>query len=126
MRLIDVATLEIKTFSENDIPEYAILSHTWGADEVTYQEMSLITRMRLMSDAYDSQATQDESSNPMMLAAVEMLVRGNWSPGSSLPDLSEEALMKRYGYAKIVNSARIASELGYQWIWIDTYVNHYL
>ncbi|KAF2164257.1 hypothetical protein M409DRAFT_68112 [Zasmidium cellare ATCC 36951] len=37
MRLIDVRTLEIKTFGDKP-PPYAILSHKWGAEEVTYQE----------------------------------------------------------------------------------------
>lgn len=126
MRLLDVDTLEIKTFSENNLPEYAILSHTWGPDEVTYQELSLILRLRSMSDICDSQATEtagtgnDNSSTAVLLAAMEMLVRGNWAYGSSLPDISEETLMKRYGYAKIVNSAKEAKKLGYQWIWIDT------
>jgi len=129
MRLIDVHTLEITSFSDNNVPEYAILSHTWGATEVTYQEMSLITRMRSLSTTFDSQATEttQEANNSsvgahptFMLAAIELLVRGNWSPGSSLPDLSEEGLMKREGYGKIVYSARKAKELGYSWIWCDT------
>ncbi|TRX91848.1 hypothetical protein FHL15_007167 [Xylaria flabelliformis] len=37
MRLIDVETLELKEFF-NDVPRYAILSHTWGNEEVTFQE----------------------------------------------------------------------------------------
>ncbi|KAF2027725.1 HET-domain-containing protein [Setomelanomma holmii] len=40
MRLIDAHTLEIHEFlSEDAIPDYAILSHTWGQDECTLQEM---------------------------------------------------------------------------------------
>jgi hypothetical protein len=129
MRLIDVDTLTIKSFSDNNVPEYAILSHTWGSDEITYQEMSLITRMRLLSSACDSQVTETTqdaangygfTNSTLMLAAIEMLVRGNWSPGSSLDGLSEESLMRREGYAKIACSARKAKELGYEWIWIDT------
>ncbi|KAH8163773.1 hypothetical protein CIB48_g4466 [Xylaria polymorpha] len=37
MRLIDVQTLELKEFF-HDIPPYAILSHTWGHEEVTFRE----------------------------------------------------------------------------------------
>jgi hypothetical protein len=128
MRLIDVDTLDIKFFGDDDVPEYAILSHTWGADEVTYQEMILITRMRSLSSAISSQSTETTQdfaggffgSNALMLAAVELLVKGNWSPGSSLADLSEDALMRREGFAKIVHAARTAKELGYSWIWCDT------
>ncbi|RWA08664.1 hypothetical protein EKO27_g6456 [Xylaria grammica] len=42
MRLIDVKTLELKEF-HHDIPPYAILSHTWGHEEVTLQEYLLAT-----------------------------------------------------------------------------------
>ncbi|KAI1749132.1 HET-domain-containing protein [Xylaria castorea] len=37
MRLIDVENLELKEFF-NSVPPYAILSHTWGDEEVTFQE----------------------------------------------------------------------------------------
>ncbi|SPO03262.1 uncharacterized protein DNG_05944 [Cephalotrichum gorgonifer] len=38
MRLINTTTLDIKFFS-GDVPPYAILSHTWGEEEVTFQDM---------------------------------------------------------------------------------------
>ena len=38
MRLINTTTLELKEFFDSDIPKYAILSHRWTADEVTYEE----------------------------------------------------------------------------------------
>jgi hypothetical protein len=38
MRLINTATLELQDFSLKTIPPYAILSHTWGTDEVTFQD----------------------------------------------------------------------------------------
>ena len=40
MRLLHSETLEFKEFlDETTIPPYAILSHTWGPDEVSYKEM---------------------------------------------------------------------------------------
>ncbi|KAI0542827.1 heterokaryon incompatibility protein-domain-containing protein [Xylaria digitata] len=39
MRLINVHTLVISEFHGNQIPRYAILSHTWGEEEVTIQDM---------------------------------------------------------------------------------------
>jgi hypothetical protein len=127
MRLIDVDTLEIKTFGDKDVPEYAILSHTWGPDEVSYQEMCMIARMRPMTNTFNEQPTNPAFTNvpngentALMLAAVEMLVRGNWSFGAGLPDFSEQALMKRVGYAKIVHSAKESKRLGYQYVWCDT------
>lgn len=48
MRLINTSTLELHEFGDNDRPQYAILSHTWGADdeEVTFQEMQEPTNSR--------------------------------------------------------------------------------
>lgn len=40
MWLINIETLELEFFMESKIPKYAILSHTWEDDEVTFQEFS--------------------------------------------------------------------------------------
>lgn len=41
MRLLHSKTMKFKEFMGDDnLPPYAILSHTWGGDEVTYQEMT--------------------------------------------------------------------------------------
>src|ERR1700761_6000908 len=41
MRLIQAATLEFENFPTHEtVPSYAILSHTWGNQEVTFQEMT--------------------------------------------------------------------------------------
>ncbi|KAI2634051.1 HET-domain-containing protein [Xylaria nigripes] len=42
MRLIDVKTLELKEFFHKH-PPYAILSHTWGSEEVTFEEYLIAT-----------------------------------------------------------------------------------
>ena len=41
MRLLNALTLELKSFHEHQVPQYAVLSHTWGPDEdeVTFQDM---------------------------------------------------------------------------------------
>jgi hypothetical protein len=39
MRLLNVETLKLEPFYDRDIPPYAILSHTWGDDEVTFSEI---------------------------------------------------------------------------------------
>ncbi|KAJ3535362.1 hypothetical protein NM208_g7161 [Fusarium decemcellulare] len=38
MRLINAETLHLHEFHGEDIPPYAILSHTWGVEEVTFQD----------------------------------------------------------------------------------------
>lgn len=44
MRLLNTESLEFGEFFDSDIPSYTILSHRWGSDEVSYQEMSLSLR----------------------------------------------------------------------------------
>ncbi|KAJ0364047.1 hypothetical protein COL26b_012680 [Colletotrichum chrysophilum] len=38
MWLINTRTLKLEEFFDAAIPDYAILSHTWGSDEVSFQE----------------------------------------------------------------------------------------
>ena len=38
MRLLNTKSHTFKEFFDSDIPEYAILSHRWGDDEITFQE----------------------------------------------------------------------------------------
>ncbi|ORY09411.1 heterokaryon incompatibility protein-domain-containing protein [Clohesyomyces aquaticus] len=40
MRLMNVETRELEEFFGDSIPPYAILSHTWGRDEVTFQDLA--------------------------------------------------------------------------------------
>ncbi|KAK5989468.1 Vegetative incompatibility protein HET-E-1 [Cladobotryum mycophilum] len=39
MRLLNVQTLEVEEFYESNTPPYAILSHTWGSEEVSLQDI---------------------------------------------------------------------------------------
>ncbi|KAK5652916.1 hypothetical protein OQA88_9395 [Cercophora sp. LCS_1] len=39
MRLLNTRSLQIKEFHGSSFPPYTILSHTWGAEEVSFQEM---------------------------------------------------------------------------------------
>ena len=39
MRLFNVDTKQLELFYDADIPKYAILSHTWGKGEVTFQDL---------------------------------------------------------------------------------------
>ncbi|CRK39647.1 hypothetical protein BN1723_015562, partial [Verticillium longisporum] len=43
MRLIYAKTYELHEFFAGDVPPYAILSHTWADDEVTYHDIKNIT-----------------------------------------------------------------------------------
>ena len=39
MRLLNVHSLQLESFIGNRVPDYAILSHTWGDEEVTFEEL---------------------------------------------------------------------------------------
>jgi hypothetical protein len=41
MRLINCKTLELEEFVGNSVPKYAILSHTWGREEVLFSDLPL-------------------------------------------------------------------------------------
>jgi hypothetical protein len=50
MRLLHSRTAEIRQFiSDDDIPPYAILSHTWGTEEISFQQwVSMPSDLKLM------------------------------------------------------------------------------
>lgn len=127
MRLINVDTLHIHTFTEQDTPPYAILSHTWGHDELTFQEMCLIVRMRSLARPISSQVT-DHAQNgdtdgsahsPAVFATMEALIRSNWGTTMDFPSVDEDVLNLRGGYRKVTCSARETKQLGFQWLWVD-------
>lgn len=39
MRLINIQTKELEEFFESEIPAYAIISHRWSHDELTFKEV---------------------------------------------------------------------------------------
>jgi hypothetical protein len=40
MRLLNARTLKLSSFTGSDIPDYAILSHTWGEAEITFEDIA--------------------------------------------------------------------------------------
>lgn len=54
MRLIDTDTLILHEYNEASIPPYAILSHTWGENEVSFEQMTTLSHNELAKVAgYD-------------------------------------------------------------------------
>jgi hypothetical protein len=39
MRLLNSKTLELKSFVHQNVSHYVILSHTWGEEEVTFEDL---------------------------------------------------------------------------------------
>jgi hypothetical protein len=75
-------------------PKYAILSHRWGKDEVSYQEFLWLT-----------------SSNQLVGGKLMVLFT---------PMVIDKDKGKGAGFAKIQNFRWLANLAGYDWVWIDT------
>jgi hypothetical protein len=90
MRLINTKTLILEEFLEAAIPPYAILSHTWGPEEVTYQDWLYVTK-----------------KNPTRWGWVYIEDEIN-------------KIKAQTGYTKVVSSCMQASKDGLDWIWVDT------
>jgi hypothetical protein len=46
MRLLDSASICLSEFFGGGIPQYVILSHTWGEDEITFQDIQDLNQAR--------------------------------------------------------------------------------
>ncbi|KXH39011.1 HET domain-containing protein [Colletotrichum salicis] len=89
MRLINVNSLRLEEFFDDSIPKYAILSHTWGKDEVTYQDLCWLHEYEGSREAFCSLEALITSAT---LNSVDKAKR----------------LRQRPGFHKIVQSARLA------------------
>jgi hypothetical protein len=49
MRLLNTTTLKLESFFDHRRPRYAILSHTWGSEEVTFQDIQQIYTARRLA-----------------------------------------------------------------------------
>ena len=91
MRLINVQTFTMHDFSsESSTPAYAILSHTWGSQELSYFDFLFLT-----SDL-----------PPGGTNIVRALLR---NPSRDGP-----------GYRKVAACCELARSRGIEWVWIDS------
>ncbi|KAM7208555.1 HET domain containing protein, partial [Naviculisporaceae sp. PSN 640] len=92
MRLINTKTLQIQEFNNPGIPRYAILSHTWGDEELTFQDWLYV-----------------QNQSPP---------RWGWT---QLPE-EIERLKSTKGYIKVIKACEYASRhyRNCQWLWADT------
>ena len=92
MRLMNTSTGEIILFEiPEEIPPYAILSHTWGANEQSLQDVENASRPGLLDRVFDK-------------------FRSHRRPRSVLPKLG----------AKIRDCCHFAKANLFDWVWIDT------
>ena len=103
MRLINTTTLALSEVQITRFlygrtePKYTILSHTWGHEEVSFEEWVC--------------AIPPPQGSPFTI----------WTALKSIIGLDVRSnVTKKRGYAKISEAARIAAKDGYQWLWVDT------
>ncbi|KAK7972347.1 hypothetical protein PG988_006481 [Apiospora saccharicola] len=93
MWLLNSKTSQLKSFiSDDEIPGYVILSHTWGEEEVTFQHWQA-------AHSHDSQ-----------FAAFP----DDWRQRNL------DNLQRMRGYEKIARCQETALENGVEWVWVDT------
>lgn len=106
MRLLGTSTLEFVSFHEDVVPPYAILSHTWGAQEVTYQEMAFLQKLERLP----AELRKDRLYVASLMAAA----------GLDFSDANEDAIRRRRGFEKIEETAVVARSRGLEYFWLDT------
>lgn len=97
MRLLHTTENRFEEFSEHAddpgfrFPTYATLSHRWGKDELTFEEMEFLLL---------SKEDQARVLSPRLLKLGDK-VEGE-------------------GYQKVINFRQVAAVHGLQWVWVDT------
>jgi Heterokaryon incompatibility protein (HET) len=70
MRLIDTKDFKLKKFEKNEIPTYAILSHTWYTKEIEFDTFPNVPIANLTSPQ-----AQDQTKNPSIYKIAGMLTQ---------------------------------------------------
>ncbi|KAK0639837.1 hypothetical protein B0T16DRAFT_310797, partial [Cercophora newfieldiana] len=73
MRLLNARTLCFQDFIGENVPKYAILSHTWGQGEVTFQELEAYNASKA-SGCTVSQTTLEKPGYTKILKTAEQTV----------------------------------------------------
>ena len=93
MRLLHTSTFKLESFEGETLPPYAILSHTWGDEEITFQEL------------------QHEDAISLLSFTKAQMRKG-------YPFHSFLGIKK--GFLKIAGCALQAKRDGFNYIWTDT------
>lgn len=104
MRLLNATTLEFKWFSDEALPPYVILSHTWGNEEINYQEQKYLQTIANLPDHL--------RENELYTAALAAVAGIDHS-------MMDSGLMRaRAGFQKLERTAHLTSIRGLKWFWV--------
>ncbi|KAK5656578.1 hypothetical protein OQA88_4557 [Cercophora sp. LCS_1] len=124
MRLLNATTLRVEEFF-NDVPPHAILSHTWGDEEMTLADMETIARHRqqMVHQEANGAGTRTPSSDvdgsltPLILPQVLTASRRNSLSG---PLGLTHPLERKKGFSKVLYACSQAEKDDFQYVWVDT------
>lgn len=117
MRLLNVTTLQLESFSDwSSTPPYLILSHVWGSDEVTFDD---ITETEEESDIRKIHAQLHDLQPNTCSSSFRPAISKAGIDYSHLPHLKYSVVQKK-GWAKIEGCLREAKKYGLKYIWCDT------
>ena len=109
MRLLNAKTFKFKEFNDAQLPPYAILSHTWGSEEVSYKEIRFVQQIVTLPDHL--------RKNEIALTALT--VAAGIESDQTQSDW-RKTFTNRAGLKKILGTAKLASEKQLDWVWLDT------
>lgn len=144
MRLLNVKTLKLESYHHAETtPPYAILSHVWEEEEVTFQDIDESVlgedfrelqnrftqlekqfnnlRQLVAESAYNVSASTSDQSSASHMESSSTEIRGQTSLSSSPPESPALARAKRLkGWSKLQGCCHEADRFGLHHVWIDT------
>jgi len=118
MRLLNVKTKELEEFYESDIPAYAVLSPTWGKNELTFDGLRQfhINRAANLGNFPKGIPGIDAASGASRQQQFTKLENQH---SRSYRSLESEGVVK-LGSSKVDDCCEVAITYGCKYIWIDT------
>lgn len=121
MRLLDAKALIYNNVANlvdfpdaSRAPRYAILSHTWGVEEVLFQDIHLGPQHELVDD-YRNDASFD-LGNYTYDSDTESVT----SASSDMPSLGDPRTHVKRGWNKVWNTCLLVVRDDLRYVWIDT------
>ena len=113
MRLLNVRSRRLEEFFDKPVPDYAILSHTWGEHEIVYQDFQQSDHLlRLLREV------QVLSLSPTQSSQKPALSQSRLRNETTLDSLKPHSTPSRY--VKIDGCCAQAIKDGCRYVWIDT------
>ena len=113
MRLLNVKSRRLEEFFNKPVPDYAILSHTWGEHEIVYQDFQQSDHLlRLLREV------QVLSLSPTQSSRKPALSQSRLRNETTLDSLKPHSTPSRY--VKIDGCCAQAIKDGCRYVWIDT------